>query len=93
MSNTLPNITVLTTEWVDVYSLTGIPVGTSLVITNNSESTLLVQEQATQPLADNTDGILFGNVFNTNQATVTNNPTTVWLKATKSTCSVNIQAI
>lgn len=94
MADTIPNITVGSTSWIDVYDATGIAVGTSVLITNNSEPYLLIQEQAASPSASNNDGKLMGNIFRGgHQATVTNTPNGLWLKATKTACSVNIQAI
>ena len=58
MSDTLPDVPVSGSEYVDVYTLSGITVGTRIVIQNKTQFPIHIQETAAQPLAASTDGIV-----------------------------------
>ena len=42
VADTIPDITVVNTSWVNVYSLAGITVGDNLIVTNKSSSPILL---------------------------------------------------
>lgn len=58
MADTLPDIKLLGTSWIDVYAATGIPVGTPLIIQNKTAPSIYVQVRSTQPVATSKDGVL-----------------------------------
>lgn len=58
MANTLPDIRLSKTAYVDIYTLTGIPKGTSLLIQNKNTNAVYVQVRETQPAAASLDGFL-----------------------------------
>lgn len=93
MADTLPDFSAPSDSWIDVYSQTSIPVGTSIAITNKSSYEVLIQEKATQPAADNNDGKPLATISTgTYQATVTGTPSGVWLKSSgNSPALVNVQ--
>ena len=94
MANTLPDFTVVSTEWTDVYTLTGIAVGNTITICNKGGYNILIQESDTQPLPANNDGKLLASyVTGSNNATVEGSISKVWLKAAKGSCDVNVQSI
>ena len=51
MADTLNNVILPRSTWVDLYAATGIVVGTSISVENNSEYDVRLTEKATQPLA------------------------------------------
>lgn len=53
---TLPDVTLSNSAYVDIYAITGIPVGTPLIIQNKSTTSFYVQERETAPSATNIDG-------------------------------------
>lgn len=86
MSDTLPDNIIPFDDFVSAYTITAIPVGTSILIHNKGSHPLLVVEAPTKPAADSKDGIpIYPNNSTTNPSTVTGTPTGVWLK----TLSVN----
>lgn len=95
MADTLPDITVSPTGWSDVYTLTGIPVGSTITICNKGSSPLLFVEAVSAPAANSTDGKLIGTLYNGSyNITVTGSPTGVWLKSFGLTSSdVNVQLV
>lgn len=56
MANTIPDITLSVTDYINVYTLTGIAVGTALVIQNKSSEEVLIQIAPTKPLSTSTAG-------------------------------------
>ena len=52
MADTLPNIIVPPNEWVDLYALTGIAVGTAIQVQNVGSSDVYLTVAATQPAND-----------------------------------------
>lgn len=57
MADTIPDITVVNTSWVNVYSSAGITVGDNLIVTNKSSSPILLVEAISSPLPNVTDGV------------------------------------
>lgn len=53
---TLPDVTLSNSAYVDIYALTGIPLGTPLILQNKSTTSFYVQEKETAPSATNIDG-------------------------------------
>lgn len=49
MADTLPDVQVPNTDWIDVFNATGIAVGTALTIQNKSSSEIIAFESATKP--------------------------------------------
>ena len=60
MSDTIPDVTVVHTTYTDIYAVTGIVVGTELILQNKEESEFRVQVTTSQPSADSTDGVILG---------------------------------
>lgn len=56
MADTIPDVTLPANAYVDLYSLTGIAPGTSLVISNKSSGIVYLQVRASQPNVASTDG-------------------------------------
>ncbi len=56
MAVTLPDVTSSATSFINVYTATGLPVGTKLIIQNKSSNTMYIQVKATQPSATSVDG-------------------------------------
>lgn len=50
MSDTLPNVPIPLNEWVDLYAVSGIPVGTEVNVQNIGVCDLYIAVQATQPV-------------------------------------------
>lgn len=94
MANTIPDISVSTEDWVDVYTLTNIAVGTSLLLNNKGGGNILYQERATKPDALSEDGVLIGTISTgTNNPSISGTPTGVWLKAVSIGCKVNVREV
>ncbi len=58
MANTIPDITIVHTEYSDIYTLTGIDIGTQILIQNKEESEMIIQYKPTQPNASSKDGVI-----------------------------------
>lgn len=58
MADTIEDVTVVHTSYTDIYTVTGIAVGTELVLQNKEESEFIVQVSTTQPSADSTAGVI-----------------------------------
>lgn len=74
---TLPDIVLTSNVYVDVNTLTGIPVGTPMVINNKGSGSVLIQIRPTAPLNSSQDGVQlvgFGFFY------VDANEGRVWLK-------------
>lgn len=55
MADTLPNITIPPGVWVDLYTLSGIAVGTKITVENTGAADVYLAVQATQPATDHTE--------------------------------------
>lgn len=56
MANTRPDITLVNTAFVDVYALSGITIGTAILIQNKSSGGVYIQIKGFQPASSSTDG-------------------------------------
>ncbi len=56
MSNSLPDITLTSGVWTDIYAVTGLSPGLDLIIKNKSTSVAYVQVKAAIPVGNTTDG-------------------------------------
>ena len=82
MPNTIPDVSVSDTQFVDVNALSGIAAGTALVISNKSTSRILIQLAGAQPADDSTDGeILSVLPPSTAIKFITVGESTVWAKS------------
>lgn len=61
MSDTIPDITLGTTEYVDLNTLTGIAAGTALVVFNKGIAPIRLQKAAAQPADNSTEGEVIGH--------------------------------
>lgn len=94
MADTLNDIEVQDEDWTDVYTVTGITLGSSITINNKGGYSLLIQEAPTKPLADSPHGILLASYeTGANNATIIAGSSGVWLRATKGACDVNVQEV
>lgn len=64
MATTIPDVFVDSTTWVDIYTVTGIPVGTALNIINKSVTWCKLYEGNTPPALSVKDGDLLSNYSN-----------------------------
>jgi hypothetical protein len=58
MATTIPDITVQNTAYTNVYTATGIAVGTSVVLQNKGNFSVFLQTTATLPSATSEDGVV-----------------------------------
>lgn len=78
MADTKPDISISHLDWVDVYSLNGTVVGTSLIVQNKGSSTITLYESATKP-TDPTYGVdLVPYALSGTTANVTDTPSGLW---------------
>lgn len=62
MANTIPDIKLVNTSYTNLYTVTGIPTATPLVIQNKQTTGIYIQISPTQPIASSRDGwLLAGN--------------------------------
>jgi hypothetical protein len=64
MSQTIPDIPISYAEWVDVNTLSGIPVGTATAIFNKGDSALYLYEGDVAPAVDSKDGVILSTLYN-----------------------------
>lgn len=84
MADTIDDITISHTDWVDVYTLSSILVGTSLIVQNKGSQTVTLYESATKPTGTdtNTNGVdLLPYADAGTTANVTNTPSGIWVIA------------
>lgn len=77
MADTIADVLIPTGSYVDIYTATGIIVGTSIVIQNKSLQPIWVQEGAAQPSGTSFDGVV---VERFKSVIVTAGATGVWVK-------------
>ena len=78
------NVTLTTTEWVNLNTLSGATAGTALNIQNIGIGSVILQESATQPTED-TGGVLFPPEYDTlSKATVAGGSENMWGKLASS---------
>ena len=71
----LPPVTVKLNTWVDVYSATGLPIGTQVIIHNNGSNTATLSDSTSQPTGNYGFDNITPNEFLTSAAT----PDGVWV--------------
>lgn len=84
------DINTSSTTWVNVYSLSGITVGTGLEIQNKNSNLLTIQESATTPSADDFSGRLLRYC---DVAEVWSGSVGVWVRGAMNTIQINVQAV
>lgn len=83
MANTIDDVIMKTGEFIDVYALSGILPGTSLILNNKSSGIALVQVRASKPSASSSDGWpIKSGTANESWVTITDVPagSRVWVK-------------
>lgn len=82
LSNTINDLILPSTAYVDVYTLTGIAPGTSLILNNKSASIVYVQVRPGQPATSSIDGWPLRNTSGESWTTVMDVPagSRVWVK-------------
>lgn len=93
MSDTIADVKVGSTEYLDLNTDTGILAGTAIAITNKSNSVVLLQISALQPAADSLDGVpLSAAPDSTGIKIVTAGENTVWAISSKSSgATISVQ--
>lgn len=82
MSDTLDDILISNVEYVDVNSLSGIEAGTPILVSNKSESVVLLQLSVDQPPADDLDGERLEEIPSSDSIkAITVGENTVWAKS------------
>ena len=82
MADTIPDITIGNDVFYSVNSLSGIAVGTEIIISNKSNSTVLIQVKNTQPSSASTAGVVMHTPPNeTSIKTVTAGENEVWVRS------------
>lgn len=56
MADTLPDVTMVSGVWLDVYNATGITPGTALIVKNKGSNLVYIQVRSSVPVATSTDG-------------------------------------
>jgi hypothetical protein len=56
VSDTIPDVTLASGVWLDVYNATGIAPGTALILKNKASNLVYIQVRATVPTASSVDG-------------------------------------
>ena len=96
MANTLPDISVESTDWTDLSDVSSIAVGTEYLITNKHSVWVMLVESENKPAEDYTSGVLIANFpSEMSSAVVTSGSGKVWAKARPSgaykTATLNLQ--
>tara|TARA_R110000850_G_scaffold3345_4_gene16052 strand:+ start:401 stop:691 length:291 start_codon:yes stop_codon:yes gene_type:complete len=92
MATTIPDVEVDSNAWVDIYSVTGIAVGTALNIANKGVTWCRLYEGASAPALNVTDGDLISN-YSSDYATaeVKTGSLSVWAISTLEGHSLKLQ--
>lgn len=64
MATTLPDI-IVEDVWISLNDTAGIAIGDGMVIHNKSTTWVLLQESATQPSVNSTDGVFLTDLYHT----------------------------
>lgn len=73
MANTIPDVKLNGGGYQNIYDLTGIPVGTSVIIQNKQYNAVYIQIADVQPSKDSSDGyMLIGNESCIVEGTISN---------------------
>lgn len=93
MPNTLDDITIPSSDWLDVYATTGVTVGKSLYLINKSSSHLVMRVNPTKP-TDVQNGIpILPGGDPLCWVKVSSGATGVWVKSLGIPALVNVQEI
>lgn len=91
MAETIPNILVDSTAWVDVYSEANIPVGDPMELVNKGTTWCQLYEGDVAPSLDSDDGDLLSNYSNNYAtATVLEGSLKIWALSTVEGRSLNL---
>jgi hypothetical protein len=93
MATTLNNIQIKKNNWVDIYSLASITVGSSLIITNIGSNVINAVEKDTIPeYGDGYIKIITGGTFGS-WVNITSGSKKIWLKSLGGDSIVNVQEV
>ncbi len=82
MAQTLPDITIADV-WVSLNDTSGIAIGDGMIIHNKSTTWVLIQESATQPTPESTNGVLLTDLFHTEPSKIAAaGSLEIWVKST-----------
>lgn len=84
------DISTSSTDWVSVYSSTGIPTGTGIEVQNKNSNLLTIQEAATKPSVDDYSGRLLRYC---DVVEVWAGSPGVWVRGAMNTIQINVQAV
>jgi len=83
VADTIADILISNQNYVSINTLTSIAVGTEIILTNKSNSEVLLQVSSSQPSASSKDGIpLQIQPYSSATKTVTSGENEVWAKST-----------
>lgn len=86
MSDTIPDISLGPDVYVDLNTLSGVAVGTPLVVSNKSHSPIRLQQVATQPDDNSTEGMILAHMLHPNARLVLDaGESTLWGKSGSTT--------
>lgn len=84
------DINTSSTGWVNVYSASGIAVGTGLEVQNKNSNLLTIQESAAMPSTDDYSGRLLRYC---DVVEVWSGSPGVWVRGAMNTIQINVQAV
>lgn len=94
MADSIADVLVTESAWVDVYTTTGIPIGNALFMVNKGAHTVLVWIGASAPPVSSTDGYpLYPVDHGINYGTVDAGESGVWVKALEDSCKLHVQQV
>lgn len=93
MADTIPDVIVSESAYVDLNTLSSIVAGTAMILENKSRTPIRIQIAGSQPSADSVDGsILTGSNGNNPIKFVTAGENTVWAKSVEDLATtINVQ--
>lgn len=94
MAQTLDNITVTSSDWVDLSTESGIAAGTAYEISNQLGGVVLLYEANTKPALSQESGQRLNSFpAENNDATITAGSLKIWAKALQNDASLNLQEV
>lgn len=90
MAATIPDITIQNTAYTNVYTATGITVGTSVIVQNKGNAPVFLQTTAAIPLATNEDGVVLSRL---EILTVDAGELGLFAKSFDTTCKLSVQTV
>lgn len=88
MADTLPDITVTNSAYSSVNTLSGVAIGTAIIIQNKSNYPVYIQTKATQPAATSTDGWI---VMPAGSVQVDASEPEVWARSERHSSRLNVE--